>query len=125
MRLSVEAGACGIVSVLGFGNYTRFAFARACIAREKAGGMEVPLLHNDALQWTVIAVPPAAPVPVHPPPPCCPAPRNVAGGATPASSSSAPASTIVWCVPCPMLLFVFIPCIAEVVTVSQLTISVS
>ena len=80
--------------------------------------MEVPLLHNDALQWTVIAVPPAAPVPVHPPPPCCPAPRNVAGGATPASSSSAPASTIVWFVPCQMLPSIFITCIAEMVTIS-------
>lgn len=87
--------------------------------------MEVPLLHNDALQWTVVAVPPAAPVPLHPPPPCCPAPRNVAGGATPASSSSAPASTIVWFVPCRMLLFGFITCIAQMVTVSQLLMSVS
>ena len=57
--------------------------------------MEVPLLHNDAVQWAVFKVPAAAPVGS----PCCARAGDVGGGVTPPSSSSTPhANTIVWCV---------------------------
>ncbi|KAG0622512.1 hypothetical protein M758_3G102700 [Ceratodon purpureus] len=53
--------------------------------------MEVPLLHSDAVQWTVVRVPAAvAPAAA----PCCPRAGDVGGGTTP--SGALRANTVVW-----------------------------
>ena len=60
---------------------------------EKWHTMEVPLLHSDAVQWTVVRVPAAvAPAAA----PCCPRAGDVGGGTTP--SGALRANTVVWCV---------------------------
>lgn len=59
--------------------------------------MELPLLHNDAVQWAVVRVPAAvAPGAT----PCCLLAGDVGGGATPPASSSgaAQANIVIWCV---------------------------
>lgn len=56
----------------------------------------MPLLYNDAVQWTVVRVPAVAAVAQSP---CCTVAGDVGGGTTPPSSSSAAhANTIIWCV---------------------------
>lgn len=61
-----------------------------------AYAMELPLLENSAVRWTVVRVPAGAPSSLTP---CCPRAIDVGGGATLSSSPSAPrAATVVWCV---------------------------
>ncbi|XP_024389835.1 nuclear pore complex protein NUP160 isoform X1 [Physcomitrium patens] len=56
--------------------------------------MELPLLENSAVRWTVVRVPAGAPSSLTP---CCPRAIDVGGGATLSSSPSAPrAATVVW-----------------------------